>query len=166
LFSALGGKWTTSRQLAETVVQHAAAALERKLPPSRSATIPLPGGAFDDFSSLARGFEKAWPGIAAIRHLAHMHGARLPLVLKGARLTDLAPLGPSLDTMAQVEFAMREEMALTLEDMVMRRTSLGQFGLPAALGEVAARMGEYQSWDAARRQNEIDAVLRLYRVQT
>ena len=32
---------------------------------------------------------------------------------------------------AQIGFALREEMALTLEDMVMRRTGIGQFGPPS-----------------------------------
>jgi glycerol-3-phosphate dehydrogenase len=59
---------------------------------------------------------------------------------------------------------MAQEMALTLEDVVMRRTSLGQFGRPAALEMVAARMAERLCWDAARQQQQIGAVLRLFTI--
>ena len=73
---------------------------------------------------------KPGPALSSIRHLAHMFGARLPQLLKDAKVADLAPLGESGDTLAQIGFAVREEMALTLEDVVMRRTCLGQFGPP------------------------------------
>ena len=101
-----------------------------------------------------------------MRHLAHMYGARLPLLLKGARLTDLAPLNVSGDVPAQILFSVREEMALTLEDVVMRRTSIGQFGRPAPelLAQLAAIMGEELGWSPARQQIEIDAVGRLYAI--
>ena len=49
--------------------------------------------------------------------------------------------------MAQVVSAVREEMALTLEDVVMRRTWLGQFGPPRNLAKVADIMGAMLGWD-------------------
>src|SRR5205085_7202399 len=102
--------------------------------------------------------------VASLRHLAHMHGARLPLLLKGARLADLMPLGPSFDVPAQVAFAIDEEMALTLEDVVMRRTSLGQFGKPQALAQVAVLMAAKLGWSAEKKSQEIAAAERLYAV--
>jgi glycerol-3-phosphate dehydrogenase len=114
---------------------------------------------------MLKGFQKTWPGISTLRHLAHMLGARLPEALKGARLTDLVKLGPSSDTPAQVGFALREEMALTLEDMVMRRTGIGQFGPPskAVTEKVAAQMAAYLGWDADKTAREIDSLAPLYR---
>ena len=56
-------------------------------------------------------------------------------------------LGQSGDTMAQVRFAICEEMALTLEDVAMRRTSLGQFGPPRHLAKVADTMGAMLGWE-------------------
>jgi glycerol-3-phosphate dehydrogenase len=166
LFSALGGKWTTSRALAEKATDAVAGKLARKLPACLTAITPLPGGRIDRFDGLVAGMQKTYPGIAALRHLAHLHGARLPLLLKGARLTDLMPLGPSLDVPAQIAFAVREEMAVTLEDVVMRRTSLGQFGRPApqALAQVAAQMAGELGWSAEKQQSEIAALDRLYAV--
>jgi glycerol-3-phosphate dehydrogenase len=165
LFSALGGKWTTSRALAQTTIDAVAAKLGNTVP-CTTATTPLPGGRMDRFEGLVKGFAKTYPGIAAMRHLAHMYGARLPLLLRGAKLTDLAPMNVSGDVPAQVAFSIREEMALTLEDLVMRRTAIGQFGKPAPelLARLAAMMGAELGWSPARQQSEIDAVNRLYEI--
>ncbi|HVV28981.1 MAG TPA: glycerol-3-phosphate dehydrogenase/oxidase [Rhizomicrobium sp.] len=165
LFSALGGKWTTSRHLAEKATDAVVARLRRKARPCATARTPLPGGRFDRFDEMLRGFRKTWPGIATVTNLAHMLGARLPLALKGAKLTDLARLGPGGDTLAQVGFALREEMALTLEDMVMRRTGIGQFGHPgpAVVETVAAAMALHLGWDAQRKAREVESLDPLYR---
>jgi glycerol-3-phosphate dehydrogenase len=165
LFSALGGKWTTSRALAETVTDAVAKKLGNTAP-CTTATTPLPGGRIDRFDGMVAGFAKTYPGIAAMRHLAHMYGARLPLLLRGAKLTDLAPMNVSGDVPAQILFSMREEMALTLEDLVMRRTSIGQFGKPAPdlLARLAAIMGAELGWSPARQQSEIAGVERLYEI--
>ena len=163
VLSALGGKWTTSRRLAQTVIDRVGRKLGASLAPSTTAATPLPGGRFDAFDALASGAEAICPGVASIRHLAHMFGARLPLLLKGAKMTELAPLGPSGDTLAQIHFAVREEMALTLEDAVMRRTSLGQFGPPPDLAKVAGAMAALLGWDRARTRAEIDSLAHLFR---
>lgn len=165
LLSALGGKWTTSRRLAETVTDAVVRKLGYKARPCQTATKPLPGGRFDSFAGLVKGAQKTWPGIAAIPHLAHMFGVRLPEVLKGAKVTDLLPLGESHDTLAQIAFAVRHEMAMTLEDAVMRRTALGQFGPPPRIDAVATAMAALLGWDAERKQREIDSLAPLYRTQ-
>jgi len=166
LFSALGGKYTTSRGLAETVIDALVKKLEKKAASCATMTTPLPGGRFERFEDMVKGFQKTWPGIASLRNMAHMLGARLPEALKGARLTDLVPLGPSGDTPAQVRFALEQEMTVTLEDMVMRRTSLGQFGrpAPAALETVAGMMAAHLGWTADRKAAEIVSLDRLYQV--
>ena len=166
VFSALGGKWTTSRALAETATDAVAAKLGRKTGRCTTATEPLPGGRFDDFDLMLRGFNITWPGIAALRPMAHMLGARLPQALKGARLTDLMPFNESGDTPAQISFALDQEMALTLEDMVMRRTSIGQFGPPSAkiLDRIADQMATHLGWDAARKAREIESLAPIYEI--
>ena len=165
LFSALGGKWTTSRALAEKITDALVARLGKKAPRCTTATTALPGGRFDRFEDMVKGYLKTWPGIPALRNMAHMLGARLPLALKGARLTDLAALGQSGDTPAQIAFAMTEEMAVTLEDVVMRRTALGQFGPPSpellerVAGQMAARLG----WNEDKKAREISSLDGIYR---
>jgi glycerol-3-phosphate dehydrogenase len=165
LFSALGGKWTTSRRLAETITDAAVAKLGAKAGPCTTAQTMLPGGRFDRFESLVKGFEKTYPGIPSLRHLAHMFGARLPLLLKGAKVSELAALGTSGDTAAQITFAVTSEMALTLEDVVMRRTALGQFGPFPNLTAVAGIMAGLLGWDDARTRAEIESLAPLYQTR-
>ena len=166
LFSALGGKWTTSRHLAEKITDALVAKLEKKVSRCATATTALPGGRFDRFEDMVKGYVKTWPGIPSLRNMAHMLGARLPLALKGARLADLAALGQSGDTPAQIAFALRDEMALTLEDMVMRRTAIGQFGPPApdVLERVAAQMAAHLGWSEGQKAREIASLDPIYRV--
>jgi len=166
VFSALGGKWTTSRQLAQTVADALVKKLGVKAPPCATANTPLPGGRFDDFTQMMKGFQKTWPGIGTMKTMTHMLGARLPLAMQGARLTDLTKLGESGDTLAQVGLALRHEMAVTLEDMVMRRTAIGQFGppSPSVIAKVAAAMAAHLGWNDDKTQREIASLDRLYRV--
>jgi glycerol-3-phosphate dehydrogenase len=55
-------------------------------------------------------------------------------------------------------------MALTLEDMVMRRTGIGQFGPPGAavLQQVADQMAAHLGWDADKKAREIASLDPLY----
>jgi glycerol-3-phosphate dehydrogenase len=165
VFSALGGKWTTSRALAQTITDALVKKVDVKTRPCTTRTTPLPGGRFDRFDDMVRGYQKTWPGISTLRNMAHMLGARLPAALKGAKLTDLASLGKSGDTLAQVRFALDEEMTLTLEDMVMRRTALGQFGppSPAAIEKVASLMATQLGWNDDKKAREIDSLAPIYR---
>ena len=165
LFSALGGKWTTSRNLAETITDAVIQRLAVTAKPCATAATTLPGGRFENFEALVKTFEKRWRGLTGLRHLTHMFGARLPLLLDDARMEDLEPLGESGDTLAQVTHAVRHEMALTLEDVVMRRTCLGQFGPARNLAKVADTMGALLGWDEQRRWREMDSLAPLYQTR-
>jgi glycerol-3-phosphate dehydrogenase len=60
--------------------------------------------------------------------------------------------------------AIREEMALTLTDVVIRRTGLGAAGYPgdAAARDVAARMQSECAWSDERTSAEIESLKRFY----
>lgn len=152
LLSAIGGKWTTSRELARQVVDAALEKLGRRSRGASTATSPLPGGRIGRLSALA----------GKPDHLARLYGARLDRVLALAeKRPELGQtLSPSGDIGAQVVYAVREEMALTLEDAVMRRTGIGQSGAPAtaALTRAAALMGDELGWSAERQAREIAAL--------
>ena len=68
-----------------------------------------------------------------------------------------ATIGKAGDIGAQVVFAVREEMALTLADVVMRRTCMGQVGAPPreALQTASRIMAAELGWDEVRREREI-----------
>jgi glycerol-3-phosphate dehydrogenase len=75
-----------------------------------------------------------------------------------------AALGNAGDIGAQVAFAVREEMALTLGDVVMRRTCIGQVGAPPreALEAASRIMAGELGWDEERRTREIAALAPAY----
>jgi glycerol-3-phosphate dehydrogenase len=159
LFSAVGGKWTTSRHLAEKVVDTVVAKLGKLTGVCTSAISRLPGA---PAASLAL---QNGPS----EHIVRMYGVRMPPMLRLAeadpRLREV--LSPSGDIAAQVAFAMREEMALTLEDVVMRRTGIGQLGHPgaAALETCAQLMANELGWTPERTRAEMAAVEQNFRTQ-
>jgi glycerol-3-phosphate dehydrogenase len=67
---------------------------------------------------------------------------------------------------AQVVHAVRDEMGLTLEDVVVRRTALGAAGHPVedAVASCAALMQRELHWPADRVADEIAGVRRFYEV--
>jgi glycerol-3-phosphate dehydrogenase len=60
--------------------------------------------------------------------------------------------------------AARHEMVMSLQDAVVRRTTLGALGCPddAALAHAAAIVGDELGWPAERRRDEIAALRRMY----
>jgi len=161
LFSAIGGKWTTSRDLAAKIVDTLGTKLGKVMPACATATLRLPGARFERLREFSVQQKTLHPA-AASEHLIQMYGARLTRLFAeaGNRPELLEPLGANGDIAAQVVFAVREEMALTLPDVIMRRTGIGQFGPPAQLVvELAAKlMTQELGWNEERRKHEIEGI--------
>ena len=169
LISAIGGKWTTSRHLAEKVVDLAANKLGRRLPPCTTAITPLPGGAIGNFRKFVASQVRLHPRHepALLLHLARNYGARIGELLQiiDADPTLARPLADGLPEIgAQVVHAQRCEMAVALADVVLRRTGLGTLGNPGevALGTAARLMGGTLGWDRAERMRQVERVLDHY----
>ena len=164
LMSAIGGKWTTSRDLAQKTVD----AVMHKLPAKRRPCVtgfePLPGGRIDRFSEFLK---RQSPNVPNAEHLVRLYGARVDAMMAAAgnRPELRAPLSPTGDIGAQVLFAIREEMASTLEDVVMRRTGIGQLGYPGdkCVEDVASLMTAELGWSDARKQAEIRSLKPIFR---
>jgi glycerol-3-phosphate dehydrogenase len=96
------------------------------------------------------------------KHLANTYGARAPSVV--ARVKAESALGERLDpelayVMAQVDVAVDEEQALTVEDVLGRRLQLLLRARDQGLGcteRVARRMAARLGWDEARTLAEIE----------
>jgi glycerol-3-phosphate dehydrogenase len=162
LFSAIGGKWTTSRDLAEKVVDTLVAKLGAKVRDCTTATMPMPGAKFGRFSDFVRREEEENPKLDRVGHLAQLYGSNLPAMLSEAnnRPELLEALGTTGDIAAQVLYAVREEMALTLDDVLMRRTGIGQLGKPEneTIESAARLMAKECGWSDERRLSEIASV--------
>jgi glycerol-3-phosphate dehydrogenase len=164
LVSAIGGKWTTSRQIAETCVNLVARKLRATTRRCDTADAPLPGAAGNHKAKVAALIARRRDISASTAEtLARNYGAMADDVLLHAgpdpgllrtvsqRLPDIA---------AQIVHAVRAEMALTLEDVVFRRTGLGTLGPlePSALSEVASLMARELGWSAQEIKRQIDSI--------
>ena len=143
-----GGKLTTYRSMAAEVVDEVERALGRWRPtPSRTASLPLPGGAFasyeDELAAVdaALAFAALPPGerSAVAERLVRAHGARWrEVVALAARDRGLAqPVVAGLPYLrAELANAVEREGACTIADLLVRRTHVA-FETPDA-GRAAA----------------------------
>lgn len=174
LISTMGGKWTTARRTADRVVTLAAAKLEKRVSRTRTHRERLPGGALGRFPTFAEFVADAQahnPQIAGdtIYDLARSHGSRLPdvIAMMNARSGhELIIVGRS-NYMAEVLLAVREEMAMTLDDVIFRRLGLGTLGSPGmlAIERIAHVMGTELKWSATERSRQIELVLKRFHTQ-
>jgi len=129
LLNVFGGKITTYRKLAEHAVEKIGAALGRKAP-GWTADAPLPGGEFPaeafeaEAARLAADYAFLAPGHA--RRLLRLYGTRARVILGNARSP--ADLGRHFGAdlyEAELRYLIDREWALTVEDVLWRRTKLG-----------------------------------------
>lgn len=164
-YSLIGVKYTTARKAAEQAVDQIASAAGRPLRPCRTATTVLPSAEISDVEAIlveaARhaGLPADALSPAVVKHLAAWYGsATAPVIAEmAARPEWREPLShDTLVTGAEIAHAARHEQALRLRDAVLRRTTLGSAGRPAAeaIDKAAAIMGEIHGWDAARVDHE------------
>lgn len=165
LISAIGGKWTTARHVAEATVDRVRETLRRPRLTSRTAERRLPGGDVGRFESFVARLAHAYPVLPSqtVQFLARSYGSTVGTVLALCRedaglLEPLAAEHPAIG--AQVIHAVEHEMALTLEDVVFRRTGLGTLGFPgeAALARAAALMATRLGWDGRECARQCECV--------
>ncbi len=161
LITICGGKLTTYRIIAAKVVDHVASALRargdgRRFGPSTTGDKAFPGGGVppETIAADIAARDGRAVGPSALRHLAGRYGRRVSRVLGVvARDATLAgPLLPALpDPRAEVVTAVEDEWAVTLEDVLRRRTQLALFDPQAGSGvadEVARLMAPPLEWTA------------------
>ena len=152
LLTVTGGKLTTYRSMAASVVDQVARALGTAVRRPPSHQTPLPGGdmpSFDEEVELANA-QIGNPPLA--EHLVRMHGTAWRAVWSiAARNTALAaPVVPTLSyIVAELRYAVEQEMALTLGDLLIRRLHIAfetrDHGLEAAPA-VAPAVGPLLGW--------------------
>lgn len=163
LFSVIGGKLTTYRNLAEYAVDRAGERLRRR-GGARTTDLPLPGAtvihgvAVDDVER--RLIDDAGIGARSAAHLAKVYGTRaIDIAALAAEHPDLAtvfdPVSGAIG--AEVILAVRDEEARTLSDVLLRRTMVG-LGPDVGLGAVKAAAeiaGRHLGWDPSRLAQEV-----------
>ena len=169
LMSVAGTKYTTARAVAERIVSHALEKLERPPVPCRT-TEPLPGGTLGDPQAAIAAARAEYDALLpsdSLPHLIAAYGSEFEHVVAVAgdhrewllRVADHSPV-----IGAEIVWAARREMAVTLADAVVRRTPLGVLGYPgdAAAERAAALLGGELGWPPDRRRLEIDRLRAFY----
>ena len=173
--SVSGGKLTTYRAMSAEVVDVVERELGRATTPSETARVPLPGGDFDSFEQEVERALRALGGPVArtgandvtlgtherAEQLVRAYGSRWSAVW--APTSDDPSLAEPLIaglpyTRAELAYAVNDEMAITLADMLARRTHVafesrdhGRGVAPVAADIAGQRLG----WDTAARQRAV-----------
>ena len=169
LISVAGGKLTTFRRMAERTVDMVIERMKETgmtVPPTvgRSDADALSGGQTgDDLAAYAGRLTTRWPSVPSdvVARLVDVFGSNAERIAEGIAADPALGVRMAPDTAltrAELEYVVRDEYALTLEDVLERRTRLFLFdpynGLPVAKA-VAEVMGRTLRWDEARIAQEV-----------
>ena len=153
-----GGKLTTHRQMAEETVDYLATFLN--VPRyCKTDTMPLFNGSGEALNGKA---SHASQSSVDTERLMKRYGDGYQTILKfiNADAALAEPVTPSLPfTKAELLYAYWGEMAITLDDLLWRRTRIGWTpgqGLDVA-PQIAQFLGEKNNWDPARITAEVEA---------
>ena len=162
LVSILGGKWTTHRMMGEETIDKVQEHLGAPHSASRTSEHPLAGATgftWDYWQTLESDFALQGP---TAHHLAHKYGTQAPQVLELAK-SDKSLALPMVEgeapIRAQVVYAVRHEMARTLEDVLARRIGLQLYGWRLAIDAAplaAALMGHELGWSGEQEQAALE----------
>ncbi|MDE0838738.1 MAG: glycerol-3-phosphate dehydrogenase/oxidase [Kiritimatiellae bacterium] len=163
IISISGVKYTTCRYVAERTIDLIAGRLCHKPTSQLTRDHTLAGG---DMPSWKRFVEAQLAGPILNEthtlHMAHLYGSDMSLIRKRIQddptLAEGVSAGASL-TRAEVVHAIKHECALTLEDVIMRRTGVGATGNPGAplIEAVANEMAPLLDWSDTHTRDQIDS---------
>ena len=166
LITIAGGKLTTYRVMARDVADRVAARLHELdgrpvAPRPPTDRIPLPGGEAAELDVLLESARARGVSEATARHLVASYGSEaaavLNLVDRDRSLGEpIAPLRPEI--WAEVSHAVEREMAVRIQDVLIRRLHLfyqyAEQGTAVA-APVAQRMKRLLGWDEVREAEEL-----------
>jgi glycerol-3-phosphate dehydrogenase len=174
LISIMGGKWTTYRAMAEGTINAVQKSLGRAVTPGVTIDHPIYGSkgfTADYWRSLARDYGVSE---ATAKHLSQKFGTNASKVMQVAKddpgLT--TPIVPGFAPLrAEITYCARNEMAMTIEDVLMRRTGLQFFSWKAAIsaatptGAILAKelgwSADFERSSVEEYRNKISRLIRL-----
>ena len=165
-----GGKWTTSRGLAQVVIDRALKKLKRQGKKSTTATQQLLGSEITNLATFIEEKQTQYKDYsnAQISYLVKSYGTEIDAVMQvTAQNKDWQkPITPDGENLGQIVYAIRNEMAYTLSDILLRRTGIGLLGHPGEekLEEIATLVAQELNWTEERKQQEIKSISQLLKV--
>jgi glycerol-3-phosphate dehydrogenase len=170
--SIVGVKYTTARAVAQRTVGTVARRLGRRLRRSMTAVTVLPGAGMADHEALAiETARRAHLELPAnvIQRLSTLYAERSAGIIR--LMADRPELRRpvvegSAATAAEIVYVIRDEMAVHLSDIVVRRTGLGGAGHPGAdvLSACTQIAAAELGWSEQRQQEEAASVADIYAI--
>jgi glycerol-3-phosphate dehydrogenase len=167
LITVEGGKYTTSRGLAENVMKIASKKLgvsKKKIGTDKEF---LFGSEIEDIESFVEFCINKYSKLPknTIDYLARIYGTEIDNMLSVINNDKVMgqPLTQEGEILAQVVYAIKNEMAFKLSDILFRRTGLGTLGHPGkkALNSIADLAAKLLGWSSARKKDEISEAEKL-----
>lgn len=161
LITVEGGKYTTSRNLAEKVMALVWEKTNKPMGKTISDRRYLKGCEIRDMDAFMASLHQKNPdfGASTLDYLGRNYGAECDKVLATARQNKkfAEPIDHDGEILAEVVFAVREEMARRLSDIVLRRTGIATLGNPGeeVLTQVAEIAARELKWNRKRKRKEI-----------
>jgi glycerol-3-phosphate dehydrogenase len=130
ILSVYGGKITTYRRLAESVLDKLKEFLPSARGPNWTGEAPLPGGDFpvQGYDALVAAMQGEYPFLPEnlARRLVRAYGTRVRRLLEGSRsMADLGRVFGADLTEREVLYLMEQEWAVIADDVLWRRSKLG-----------------------------------------
>ena len=166
MVTVAGGKLTTYRKMAAEIVDEATSVIHANCNESTTETAVLPGGIglgkqLDEEAEQL--VSEAGISKETAERLVENYGVHARRVLAYGKKDPhlLSPLSPDCTVMmAEVYHAMDYELGCTMDDILVRRTSLSLIAEDQGLGaaeEVSEHMAQALNWSKERKQRELDA---------
>lgn len=165
-----GVKYTTARGVAKKVIDLVLKRLRRDPFPSKTHKVPIWGGdirRFENFKNNVMEGKAYGLSPKVLQYLVHHYGAEYPSIL--SYLEEKSQWGELVSgseevILAEIIHAVREEMAVKLSDVILRRTALGAGGHPGenCLKVCASIMAKELGWNEKRKEQEILETSKIY----
>jgi len=163
-----GGKYTTSRSLAREVLKMISAKLNRVLSDALSDNLYLSGCEIRDMKQFMIRQHLNYKDFShdTVEYLSRNYGTESQVVFRIARDNRkyAEVISHDGEILAEVVYAVRYESAMTLRDIMLRRTGTGTLGNPGRTitEKIASLAAELLGWDEKKKTDEIASIMKVY----
>jgi len=170
LITVEGGKYTTSRNLAEKVMDLVREKTEMPMGPTITDRRYLFGCGIRDVPAFIESLRKRYSGFGrdTLEYLGRHYGTEFEQVLHIAEQDGeyAEVVSDDGEILAEAVFAVRHEMARRLSDIVLRRTGIATLGNPGEeiMRKVAAIAARELNWDDRKTEEEYRSTMELLKI--